>query len=769
MASVSTINPISPYNYQQYGGQTGVGDALTGASGLAQALAGNPAAQAQSAYLGAETGNVQAKTRSLNTDATDRATIAGILGNPQASTADLQRALGLAAANPNMAAQVPGMINNFVQFGIMTGRQGGPSQAQADTYAAGSGAVPIGNTATGQGRELTSQEKRTGMSAGATVAAANIAANASMTNERVAQGATTSRTVGTYKDAAGNIITMPTAEAGRTHAPAYDSAAAVEAQRETGLNLRNPISTIPPGAPIGTSPVLTAPSAAVGQQPYQPQAALEASKPTPVMKNGVPSIVRTDQAAAPGNAPVPNGTDQSLGILMAQPGGAPGSQTAGPGAPPGPSTAINWDRVRSGRPEGPAEMAAAKALNYNVQPPQAQAGDLKDAAKVTAAISRAITAALVPPEQRSGAFPVALGKDGAAIAPDVMAAVTSLKDQYERGLIPNQDQALRANPEGALNQAVLDLKGSLSVRKSHGILPNAVGGGPTVIGFNPDYTRPGQGAAPAPGAPGAAPAGSPSPGQPGQGLYVVGQPAGLTAPGNLDLNKRPIVKNPDGSISTVRTMGIGVDGRQVLIPTVVGGKVVTNEQAIEHYRQTGENLGTFDTPENANAYAELLHQAQAQQYAPPSGVAPTLAGTNQAALTPPPSAAPTQAAAPAPAPTAAPPAAASSGVAAALGGANASPAPAPAPAPAANQPPPAEANQPPGAAPATGPTPQAVARATANPNMAIQEARALVTRNPAMAQVAVQRLRMANVPVPADLLKAAGLDPGPAPSAPTNE
>lgn len=91
-------------------------------------------------------------------------------------------------------------------------------------------------------------------------------------------------------------------------------------------------------------------------------------------------------------------------------------------------------------------------------------------------------------------------------------------------------------------------------------------------------------------------------------------PAGQTAPGNIDLHKRPIVQNPDGSISTVRSISIGTDRGEVLIPTVVGGRVVSNDDAIRHWRQTGENLGTFKDPASADAYAQSLHEAQAAEY-----------------------------------------------------------------------------------------------------------------------------------------------------------
>jgi hypothetical protein len=86
--------------------------------------------------------------------------------------------------------------------------------------------------------------------------------------------------------------------------------------------------------------------------------------------------------------------------------------------------------------------------------------------------------------------------------------------------------------------------------------------------------------------------------------------------GNIDLNNRPIIQNSDGSISTVRSISINEDGKEVLIPTVRQGlnRIMTNQEAIDYYHKTGEYLGKFNSTQEADKYSEQLHQSQEQQY-----------------------------------------------------------------------------------------------------------------------------------------------------------
>src|SRR5438093_7930763 len=49
-------------------------------------------------------------------------------------------------------------------------------------------------------------------------------------------------------------------------------------------------------------------------------------------------------------------------------------------------------------------------------------------------------------------------------------------------------------------------------------------------------------------------------------------------------------------------------GKEILIPGMDTHKLLSDPEAIQQYRQTGKHLGIFDTPEDANRYAQQLHE-----------------------------------------------------------------------------------------------------------------------------------------------------------------
>ncbi len=91
-------------------------------------------------------------------------------------------------------------------------------------------------------------------------------------------------------------------------------------------------------------------------------------------------------------------------------------------------------------------------------------------------------------------------------------------------------------------------------------------------------------------------------------------PNALAYRGNIDLDTRPMVRNGN-AISTVRSMSIEVDGKEVLIPTVSDdGRIMSDDEAIATFFRTGKHLGIFGSPDEATAYAERLHGQQDLRY-----------------------------------------------------------------------------------------------------------------------------------------------------------
>ena len=110
-------------------------------------------------------------------------------------------------------------------------------------------------------------------------------------------------------------------------------------------------------------------------------------------------------------------------------------------------------------------------------------------------------------------------------------------------------------------------------------------------------------------------------------------PVGLLYPGNIDLSNRPVIHNADGTISSEYSVSFGDEnGHEVLVPTVVNGRFLTPDgkkppegskaeqqmfkAAFQHYENSGEHMGIFDSPESADAYATAVHNRGATHVDP---------------------------------------------------------------------------------------------------------------------------------------------------------
>lgn len=72
--------------------------------------------------------------------------------------------------------------------------------------------------------------------------------------------------------------------------------------------------------------------------------------------------------------------------------------------------------------------------------------------------------------------------------------------------------------------------------------------------------------------------------------------------GNIDIASLPIVNGN----STVKSFSVRIGGKEVLLPSIVNGKEVSQSQAIKEYNRTGRSLGSYDTVEEADTVAKAI-------------------------------------------------------------------------------------------------------------------------------------------------------------------
>lgn len=83
---------------------------------------------------------------------------------------------------------------------------------------------------------------------------------------------------------------------------------------------------------------------------------------------------------------------------------------------------------------------------------------------------------------------------------------------------------------------------------------------------------------------------------------------------------RPIVRNPDGSVSTHRNIGVGLGDQEFLLPTMYGGGQVSPDTAVDIARrtrgmdpETGQPFPRFQSPGELEDYESRAHDALVQR------------------------------------------------------------------------------------------------------------------------------------------------------------
>ncbi len=95
-----------------------------------------------------------------------------------------------------------------------------------------------------------------------------------------------------------------------------------------------------------------------------------------------------------------------------------------------------------------------------------------------------------------------------------------------------------------------------------------------------------------------------------------GPPTGGVQPqASIDLS-RPAIQGPGDSFSTENTITIESDGKYYLIPTIVNGKQVSRQEAINNWKQTGQNVGVYNSQDEADQAAQQRSQRIGQLRSP---------------------------------------------------------------------------------------------------------------------------------------------------------
>src|SRR6516165_9823759 len=88
-------------------------------------------------------------------------------------------------------------------------------------------------------------------------------------------------------------------------------------------------------------------------------------------------------------------------------------------------------------------------------------------------------------------------------------------------------------------------------------------------------------------------------------------PGGRVVAPNLDINRRPVIQNQDGSISTFRGTTVEQDGVHYVVPGMTDTQPLSLEQSKAQFQNTGQHFGGFASEDEAQAFAKALHEGNA--------------------------------------------------------------------------------------------------------------------------------------------------------------
>lgn len=329
--------PLSLGQYQQDAGQTGALAAAQGATGLAGAIIGNPQAIAQARYLGAGTAEETARAAAQQADNQAVGQFQALASDPTNYTpSGISKMLALASASPTLSARASQLIGSALAAqaapGNGTGAPGAPSLSQASNYEALAGITPMGSTPTGYSSGLANAIQQSQISAGATVAAADIGARAAEADTAATIQGENQRTLATVLvNGVPTSVRAVDAPGQRYYDPGVANTQAAAAAQ--------PTQYVGPGGIVGLAPAGVVESQGLTPEPAstdQAKASVFAGAVTPPSAQRAPGLAGV-LTGAPAVAPVQQASLTPPGAAAAQtsPGAAqPGAQPGEPVAQP---------------------------------------------------------------------------------------------------------------------------------------------------------------------------------------------------------------------------------------------------------------------------------------------------------------------------------------------------------------------------------------------------------------------------------------------------